>query len=320
MEACGFEIVGVFFYPGDEYYEISGAKYPSFLLPRSLRGSFASLRRSFSGEEPASFVAWARWFDTLNIELGLVFYASWIPPQLFRRVPMGMVNYHPGPLPELPGYEPETMAVLLGLERYYGTLHRVDELFDHGEILWYSPAVQVSPQTGPAELLYLTTAAAVRKIPQVLKLMLAGKLQVPEPKDRSTIVYASKKACQSFAVIDWQRDAADTIIRKNLAFNEQEISLRLLALYEGVVHVVLGVWKRPRGFMRIFLNYSRDPKPQLPGDQIGRYWGPGPYRGCPIVATLSYPIILKLLPRKESALLQRAKQESSRHRRYFAEK
>ena len=308
LSKAGFNIAGVFLYEEDPLLEMASDEYPCFTLPPFLAASFSKMKRELKdGNIPDDFAKWLTWFKEQSYEEGLVFYSNWIPPHIFNLFPRGMYNYHPGPLPELPGYEPETMAVLLGIDVFYGTLHTVNEKFDDGEIVWYSPAIKVKKTDGPVRVLYHTTRKAIEVLPAALEATFNGTIKKPEIAGRSRVVYASRKACRAFAVIDWQRDGNATILRKNRAFNEQEISLFLMANITGEIHVVLDAVNGNSLFRRLFTFRGRLPKAKFPGIIYGTYLGPGRFYRCPVIRTLTGRIIIKMLPTQESANIARIK-------------
>ena len=312
----GFSIEGVFFYPNDPLKEWAKDNYPVYLVPNFLRGSFGQMSKYLreNGPDP-QFQTWLTWFTNKQFTQGFVFFAGWIPPHIFTSFPHGMVNYHPGPLPELPGYEPETMAVLLGLDRFYGTMHVVDEIFDNGELLWYSPSIPIKPSDGPVSILYRTTIKACTTIPKALDSFYRGVLSKPKVSGRSVVVYASRKACRNFSVIDWQRDGVETILRKNRAFNEQEISLNLLCHAFGSITTVMDAVSADNILRKLFIKKIKQfgYKKPLPGSQIGVYQGPGRFKGAPVFKTLTGNIMLLCEPQDQSVLVKHAKRARLYH-------
>jgi folate-dependent phosphoribosylglycinamide formyltransferase PurN len=305
----GFTLEGVFFYPNDPLREWAKDHFPVYLVPKFLRGSYGLMAKNLREQGPdEKFQQWLTWFNNRQFTQGLVFFAGWIPPHIFSIFPQGMINYHPGPLPELPGYEPETMAVLLGLDRFHGTMHVVDEIFDNGELLWYSPSIKIKPTDGPVSILYKTTIKACKTMPQALDLFYRGSLTKPKLSGRSVVVYASRKACRNFSVIDWQRDGLETILRKNRAFNEQEISLDLLCHAFGAITTVKDAVSAENIFRKLFIKRMKlGNKKPLPGSQIGVYNGPGRFKGSPVFKTLTGNILLLCESRDESVLVKHAR-------------
>jgi len=310
LKKQGFNVNGVFLYPEDPLKNWAKEFFTVYVVPEFLRGSFIQMRKDLREYGPSPrFQKWLGWFQHQQFTQGLVFFAGWIPPDIFNMFTPGMINYHPGPLPELPGYEPETMAVLLGLDHFYGTMHIVDEIFDNGELLWYSPSIRVFSHDGPVSILYKTTYKACKSLPKALHLFFSNKLTKPKLQGRSVVVYASRKACRGFSVIDWQRDGIETILRKNRAFNEQEISLNLLCNAPDGITQVKDARSAESILVRMFIKKLRNVNisKALPGSQIGIYYGPGKFYSSPVFKTLTGNVLLLCAEKIESDLVTQAR-------------
>lgn len=72
----------------------------------------------------------------LEFDLGLsMVYWRKIPKALIDRAALGVINFHPAPLPEYKGTGGYNLAILEGLDTWAVTAHYVDEDIDTGEII-----------------------------------------------------------------------------------------------------------------------------------------------------------------------------------------
>jgi len=288
-------VTGVFLYPGDPLFEWAHVRFPTYFVHPFLTMSFYTMKNAYrTNAVPEDFLQWIDWFSGQSYERGLSFFSGWIPPSVFELFEGKIVNFHPGPLPELPGYEPETMAVLLGLDIFYGTLHVVEEKFDSGEILWHSPPIKIGAYDGPVRILYKTTIRAVRGLPRIIKRWSKGTLPQFSTEGRSQVLYASSKACRRFAVLDWEQDGVESILRKNRAFNEQEISLDLLVHVFGEIFVVEDAKSPSSTSARLFVSFKKNTNTSIVGEKVGTFRGLGIFRGAPVFTALNGYVVLLL--------------------------
>jgi len=69
-----------------------------------------------------------------NIELGLIAGARILNPCIIKSIPMGIINYHPGLIPENRGLNTVKWAIKLNLSQGM-TTHLIDEKVDRGTII-----------------------------------------------------------------------------------------------------------------------------------------------------------------------------------------
>lgn len=96
-------------------------------------------------ERPNSdYQKWLKRIKKLSPDVITLFNVNtWAPPELAKIPEFGSINFHPGPLPELAGPNPVSMACLEGREKMHGTVHRVEERFDSGDIVARTRPVRV---------------------------------------------------------------------------------------------------------------------------------------------------------------------------------
>jgi phosphoribosylglycinamide formyltransferase-1 len=116
-------------------------------------------------------------------------YLQLVPPEVTRRFGGRMVNVHPGPLPQFGGagmYGRRVhRAVLAANTPWSGpTVHLVDEIYDHGEVLahWPVPVVRGDDEhTLGARVLRAEHLLFPRVIQHVAAALVAGSAVAPLP-------------------------------------------------------------------------------------------------------------------------------------------
>lgn len=282
-------IVGVITLPGDPLLgEIARRGIPSFPLLPELDLPSASVKRVL--RDDAAFcrrlTRWLRRIAAVRPEVGVVFGGGWVPPPLSQLPTHGFINYHPGPLPELRGFESDTFAVLEGRRQVWGTVHVVSDGYDEGRILGRSARVRLQRYTTPVVVLHALIQRGVRPIVKALDGLCDGRV-VPEPQNASCATIASRARARRESLIRWEEDDSRALLRRLLAFCGQDIPIRLKAEVEGTLYCVRD------------LEIYRGRFPGRPGDLIGRYRGQNPWRGRPIVRTTDGAVVLELGKRVE---------------------
>jgi len=75
--------------------------------------------------------------DNLRADLGILeSYGEILPPQAINFFPHGIINAHPSLLPKFRGASPAQAAILMGEKESGATIIKLDNLVDHGPIIW----------------------------------------------------------------------------------------------------------------------------------------------------------------------------------------
>jgi methionyl-tRNA formyltransferase len=250
---------------------------PALILPAALCRSVKEARRSFADSgwrKNPRLRRWFRDFEAAGPEVGVVYCGGWLPPPMFSLPPLGFINFHPGPLPELPGYYPEFLLALRGGRRSRGTIHRVSENIDEGEILAYAP-VALPPLATSREIGIRMTRAAAAALPACLDRLADGRPRAIR-SEKGVVFPATLAAVNREAAIDWSGDSHDMIDRRVRCFCglPWDRCRPLHAQTPSGPRLVLDV----ETYAGVF--------PGLPGEQVGVYRGSGIFAGAPVVRTV----------------------------------
>ena len=253
-------------------------------IPKLMRQTRKCILESFNKKE--FFDDWQDWLSTFVAEkysLGVVYFGSWLPPELFNVPPLGFVNFHPGPLPALRGFEAETWAILTDMCYFYGTIHRVSLEYDEGEIIWRTPQVRIRKHETPDSLLQRTCYAGISHVHKLVRKLHAGKIETYPQKITDGILTTSKFV-SSRAKINWAEDSLSIFDRKNRAFNGQYISVPLTLVHEGEERIIRDILLLP-GEQQGGL-----------GQYLGKYKREGGFEGRDMFQALDGIVVADLLP------------------------
>jgi len=226
--------------------------------------------------------AWLGKLSALNPDIGVVFYGGWLPPELFRLPVRGFVNYHPAPLPDLRGVEPDTFAVLEGRKTMWGTVHKVSSSYDEGSIIGRTTQMKVARYMTPVVVWHTLTEYGINAVLRALDRIYNGGVIFEKQAKGSAGLAATRKRARFESVIKWNSDTPDMIHRRLLAFCGQDISIRLKADVGGKRYCVRD------------LEIHRGRFPGRPGDIIGWYGGRGKYLKQPVVCAKGGVVVLEL--------------------------
>jgi methionyl-tRNA formyltransferase len=235
------------------------------LLPYYLKGSQKNIARRLQEKYAKAYAVWLQQFQAQQFDLGVSFFGCWLPPSLFNSPRLGFVNFHPGKLPDLPGFEPETLAILKQWPCLCGTLHVVAERFDEGPILAYTPEVVIQRHELPQKLLKRVTFAACAYLPHFLWQVAESGL-APLPIH---FHYETLPDCRAFTKIFLDQDDNAAILRKNRAFNRQKINRVLTIEQEGVTARVVDAAIVP--YWQAWLYFGRRARFAKVGEKVGAY-------------------------------------------------
>lgn len=255
---------------------------PLLPLPTKLCRPRSQIQRSLRTPEfRTRFERWLEEYQKFDVDLGLVFYGWWLPPELFSAPRYGSINFHPAPLPMMRGFEPETAAVLRGMRRMHATIHVLEEDFDTGSILWESRAVVLEGRETPAEILELVTRRGISEMGAFFSAAAEARIR-PRVQDPGRADSIGLESVREESVIDWVTDDHQTIDRRARAFNGQKWRVRLRALIEGNLCSIGRI------------DMVKGDFPGWPGRRIGTYpespldsdsGSKSPYAGHPIIRT-----------------------------------
>jgi methionyl-tRNA formyltransferase len=284
IRASRHVLAGVVTIAGDPLArEVAALGVPVFPLIPELDLPAAQVKRLIADDDAFGrrFARWLRLLAGVRPDIGLVFGGGWVPTELARLPPRGFLNYHPGPLPELRGFESDTFAVLEGRAVVWGTVHYVSDGYDEGAIVGRSARLRLGRHTTPVVVLHGLIASGVPAVVRALDRLAAGRA-VAEPQDGRRATSASRARARRESTIRWETDDCRTLHRRLLAFCGQDIPIRLKAAVAGATSCV-----------RDLEAYEGD-FPGRPGELIGHYRGAGPWRGRPIVRTTDGAVVLEL--------------------------
>jgi methionyl-tRNA formyltransferase len=154
-----------------------------------------------------------RTLEALSPDLILVIGWSQICRGRFRSIPsLGVVGFHPAPLPLLRGRAPIPWTILIGLGETAASLFWIDEGCDDGDILMQS-RFPVAPDETARSLYDKHIAELGRMLPEALSLVEAG-VASRIPQDPSQASYGARRRPED-GLIDWTRPARDieTLVR-----------------------------------------------------------------------------------------------------------
>ena len=224
---------------------------------------------------------WVRRLETLKPDIGVVYYGHWLPPALYTMPPHGFLNYHPAPLPDLRGMEPDTMAVLQGRRAICGTVHKVTHDYDDGPIYARTRVMRLTRYTTPLEIFERLSDYGINAIVRVLTAIARDKA-LPHSQGTHHALDATRKRAREESTIQWNRDSNEMIERRRRAFIGQDIGIRLKAKVCGRVYAVDDV------------ETHKGPFPGRAGQVIGQYTGKGAFAKGPIIRTREGAAVLRL--------------------------
>jgi len=246
-------------------------------LPGELKWKKATIRRKLK-EDPEFRERFAGFLDKvrgLRPDIGVVFYGGgWIPPQLADLPKHGFLNFHPAPLPKLRGPYPATMMALEKRDHASGTVHRVADRFDQGDIVGRTGEVDISGLASPNVVYHLLEEAGTDTMMDALDRIYRGTARF-EPQDASKATYCTRRALQEKSHIDWPTDEPAHISRKFDAL-----------LYTPDIFLKTTFHGRPLRVMRVERNRTHGRKRGEPGEIIAKEGG------MPVIKTLKGAVTL----------------------------
>lgn len=275
IEKKGYDIIGIILSEDDPINLYPEIKFRTryFLLEELKLPKKMIIEKLNQEEFKLKFNSWLDEIKKSEPELGISFYAYWIPPELYKIPKNGFINYHPGPLPYLKGMEPDTFAILEGWKKIWGTTHRIDMEFDQGEILTITKKYKISKYSTPIQILYNLTMLGVDSIVKAIKLI-EKKEKIAAKSIFGT--NASRKKAKESSYLDFSFDKNINIERKLRAFCGQDIGIRYKVRFNDKEYIIfdLETFKSKK--------YSNIKSGQF----LGNYIGKGRFYNQPIFKTL----------------------------------
>jgi len=192
--------------------------------------------------------AWLAPLKALQADLGLTFYATWVPDAMAALPRLGFYNFHPAPLPELRNYFPEDLAILQGRSRLGGTIHQLQPVIDEGPIIARTPQVTIDRWDTPDSLSQKVAAAALPAIWTSVDRLFQERA-TPIRQNPSAAFDASYAALYAESVVNWQRDSHRVLHRRFQVFRGQAHRMLLKADWDQR-RWVIWEWELHRGRYR----------------------------------------------------------------------
>ncbi|MEW6674396.1 MAG: formyltransferase family protein, partial [Thermodesulfobacteriota bacterium] len=264
------------------------------LLPAFLEQPMPAIKKILAQEKEIN-KQYHTWLDRIaqhHPRLGLTIWGWWLPEELFSLPVCGFVNYHPAPLPELRGMEPDTFAILEGRDHIWGTVHRVSRDFDRGDIVKKTPVITIKPWDTPERLWNeLTRVGVTALLSSVSRFTSKNAVFLKQEHAKKAASKATLRKAWDESFLDPARDSLITADRRLRAFGGQDIGIRLKISHQGRVWEAadLDCWSgRKRGH---------------PGDFIGLYRGPGAWKSSPVYQCIDGLLVIRLGKKLSSAVL-----------------
>jgi methionyl-tRNA formyltransferase len=278
------KLIGIILHAGDPLWEVAPSfACPVHMFPPELCQPQRRVRAQLDKDDTARrrIETWCTTLASSRPDVGIVYYGYWLPPNLFTLPRHRFLNYHPAPLPDYRGMEPDTLAILDGRESMHGTVHQVSENYDEGLILGRTESVPILAETTPRELFGALSAVGITTIIDVLDQLAAGTAH-PQPQGPAMQPDASRQRVRQEAWIDWTHDTCARLQRRRHAFIGQDIGIRLKVRWAGTARVVEDLETHVGTF------------PGKPGDVLAAYHGDHWFAGHPVVRCLDGLCVLRL--------------------------
>lgn len=279
---AGYQIV-MLIAEADDPLSATAAEYQvlvHYFLPELNRSQRVTQTALENPSKQARLSAWLKIVHQAAPDLGICFYGNWVPPLLFQIPTRGFINFHPGPLPELRGMEPDTFAILEGRHTTHGTVHVISEQFDRGAIIAVTPELIITPCMLPIDV---DRALAHMSIPTLLNATAAIATEtVVYWQQNLTCSSATRQRARSLSYLDFKNEDSIVIDRKRRAFLSQNIGIRLKAHVQQHCYEVrdLETW------IGEFNGTA--------GELLGFYQGDGWFAGGAIIRSRDGVVVLRL--------------------------
>lgn len=251
---------------------------PVFSLPDALCGTQYEIHRKTA---ESRFTEILDGMNRITFDLGISFYANWLPPAVIHLPRFGFINLHPAPLPMLTGYEAERFHVLADHRKSWGTIHYLAEKFDTGRILARGKTVELPENMTPMTVYELLIGNSIPVLRQVLDDFASGRPMPGEAQDETQRTYATCKDAVRESVIQWAADTNRKIDCRFRAYCTANDGMVLRAEINGQLCEISDIMFLP------------DNKSGSPGQKIGNCRQPGQFYNAPVIKTLEGAVAIK---------------------------
>jgi methionyl-tRNA formyltransferase len=170
--------------------------------------------------------------SSLEFDLGIsVLYWRKIKGLLLTHPPLGIINFHPAPLPELKGFGGYNIAILDGLVEYGVTAHYVDAEIDTGRIIQVDRfSIDGDTETAQSTVEFKSCHHLATQFQTVMVSVLASPLHILETTPNEGGKYTSRKEMNE--------------LKKVVPGDDVDVKIRAFWFppYEGALAEVNGKW------------------------------------------------------------------------------
>lgn len=279
------QLAVVFAEPNDpalSYSSLRQHNVPAFTLPNALCGTRHEISRKIAKPQ---FVEEFNQLKHIPFDLGISFYANWLPPVVINLPRLGFINLHPAPLPMLTGYEAERFHVLIDHRQSWGTIHYLAEKFDAGNILAYGNTVELPENMTPMTVYEQLIGNCIPVLRQVLDDFACGKPMIGEPQNETLRTYATHQDAVRESVIQWETDSNRKIDCRFRAYCTANDGMTLHAMINHQLCEIADIMILP--------DHHPDCKIGSPGQIIGTCQQSGQFYNVPIIKTLESIAVVK---------------------------
>lgn len=283
------QLAVVFAEPNDpvlSYPSLRQHNIPTVVLPNALCGTHDEISRKIT--EP-QFVKKFNQLKNIPFDLGISFYANWLPPIVIALPRFGFINLHPAPLPMLTGYEAERFHVLTDRRKSWGTIHYLAERFDVGNILARGNTVELPEDMTPMTVYEQLIGNCIPVLRQVLNDFACGKPMIGEPQNETLRTYATHQNAVRESFIQWATDTNRKLDCRFRAYCTANDGMRLRAVIDNQLCEIFDIMILPNDNP-----YSKIGSPgQTMGQTIGTYQQSGQFYNAPMIRTLEGIAVVK---------------------------
>jgi methionyl-tRNA formyltransferase len=273
------QLAVVFVKPNDpalSYACLQQRQIPTFTLPNSLCGTYLEIKQNTAQTQ---FIEEFQQLKTIPFDLGISFYADWLPPMLINLPRFGFINLHPAPLPMLTGYEAERFHVLTDHRKSWGTIHYLAEKFDVGNILARGNMTELPEDMTPMTVYEQLIAHSIPALLQVINNFAQNRTTIiGEPQNEMLRTYATHQDAIRESVIRWEADSNRKLDCRFRAYCTANDGISLHAIINQQLCEITN--------MIILPEQTPNSKISSPGQIIGNYPKPKPFQNAIAVKTL----------------------------------
>ncbi|MDR2441487.1 MAG: hypothetical protein LBE12_19165 [Planctomycetaceae bacterium] len=256
----------------------------TFSLPHTFCGNSNEIRRKIT--EP-QFTEDLNRLRKIPFDLGISFYANWLPPAVIALPRLGFINLHPSPLPMLTGYETERFHVLTNRRKSWGTIHYLVEKFDAGNILARGNIVELPENMTPMTVYEQLIGNCIPALRRVLDDFASGKPMPGEPQDESQRTYATHQDAIRESVIQWETDTNLKLDCRFRAYCTANDGMILRAEIDGQLHEITNI-------MLLSDNHNINYNISRPGQKIREFQQNAPFGKATVIKTLEGVALVKI--------------------------